>query len=337
MDAWLHYGVPNAGTADEIIAWARANSFEVRHSQGSRRVDVGITVRDPEDLHLCLAWRGDPVSWLASAEHLAEPSNALLSLETWNGPLLLQMANDAAARALLAWLNVGGLAAEVEEVRIRADGDAVSTPGLDDVRTNAEEAARGACDAADTASSLVEQLLLIRTNPAEAAAVSEDAASAMRAYERVQRAAYAAERASRDLAQLAFGVSAHVESNDRVERLDRAAVAVLQPPPGQRGGRDLLSDGLRLRARHRPELVTELAGIVCRVLVDRVARVVLTTPSGRVEMWVDPRDALQVTSDPPAFGGEAERAWRRPSRPSNLPRSSPGCLSTPTVSTSWRD
>ena len=29
-------------------------------------------------------------------------------------------------------------------------------------------------------------------------------------------------------------------------------------------------------------------------------------------MWVDPRDALQVTSDPPAFGGEAERAWASP-------------------------
>ena len=145
MDAWLHYGVPDAGTADEIIAWARANSFEVRHTEGSLRVDVGITVRDPDELRLYLAWRGDPISWVAGAAHLAEPSNALLSLETWNGPLLVQMANDAAARALLAWLNVGGLATEVEEVRLRDDVDPVSAPGLDDIRSNAEEAARDAC------------------------------------------------------------------------------------------------------------------------------------------------------------------------------------------------
>ena len=82
MDAWLHYGVPDAGTADEIVAWARANSFEVRHTEGSLRVDVGITVRDPDELQLYLGWRGDPISWVASAAHLAEPSNALLSLET---------------------------------------------------------------------------------------------------------------------------------------------------------------------------------------------------------------------------------------------------------------
>src|SRR2546421_5470011 len=76
IDAWLHYGVPDASTADEIIAWARANSFEVRHTEGSLRVDVGITVRDPDELQLYLGWRGDPISWVASAAHLAEPSNA---------------------------------------------------------------------------------------------------------------------------------------------------------------------------------------------------------------------------------------------------------------------
>jgi hypothetical protein len=83
MDAWLHYGVPDASTADEIIAWARANSFEVRHTEGSLRVDVGITVRDPDELQLYLAWRGDPISWVASAAHLAAANvSATRSSET---------------------------------------------------------------------------------------------------------------------------------------------------------------------------------------------------------------------------------------------------------------
>jgi hypothetical protein len=99
----------------------------------------------------------------------------------------------------------------------------------------------------------------------------------------------------RKLAQLAFGVSAARAASDAIERMDRAGVAVFHPPKGLGRSVLLVEDGLSLLSTSRRELVIELAGVVCRLLIDRGARVTFRKRGGgawRLDWTVDAQDTL---------------------------------------------
>jgi hypothetical protein len=106
----------------------------------------------------------------------------------------------------------------------------------------------------------------------------------------MESARWAAELGLRRLAQLAFGVSAMTYGGDRIERLDRASVAVLHPPFDIPKG--IAQDTPRLFARTEDELEVEVSGILCRLLIDRVAIVNFAAPDGRVRFGIDDADSL---------------------------------------------
>jgi hypothetical protein len=125
----------------------------------------------------------------------------------------------------------------------------------------------------------------------------------------------------RRLAQLGFGVSALLGGSARIERLDRTCVAVLHPPDGHGIAVPLLSDGVSLAARSREDLVVEVAGIVCRLLIDRGAKVRFEVPGpagGWFEFTVEPGDVLAASfkatstsrkaSEKPTEAGKGRRA-----------------------------
>jgi len=110
------------------------------------------------------------------------------------------------------------------------------------------------------------------------------------------------ERVARRIAQLAFGVSSGLEPRERVDRLGYAAVAVLHPPPGTGRTVGLVDDGIKMFARHAPELSIELGGIICRMLVDRN----VTVRFGEVELRVGSDEILHLIT------AEGDTAWDSP-------------------------
>lgn len=193
----------------------------------------------------------------------------------------IQEAHDAAARASVAWLLAVGLAAEIDAIRFPDGFSPVPAPGLSGYVCDAERHSANAAFAADRVATL--------TMDPEASDATATAASA------TLTAAVGAERSARRVAQLALGVSAHLIGDDRVERLDRAAVAVLFPPAGHRLRTRLSEDRIVLRAKVRPELVVEIAGVLCRALVERNTCVRLTGPADTdVEVIVDEGTTIQI-------------------------------------------
>jgi hypothetical protein len=128
-------------------------------------------------------------------------------------------------------------------------------------------------------------------------------------------AAREAERALRSLAQRAFGVSARTAGGPWSSLLDRAAVAALHPPEGEGPRAGLAQDGLVLHSKTRDELVLEIAGLVGRLLVERLARVRLGVRRGgpAVLLEVDLDDSLQVRIEGGATPeAESPRRWNSP-------------------------
>lgn len=283
-------------------------------------------VSDPQTRSLVPAL--EAVSQLkAMASSLGSPGvvdTTVLEDAPWNGPLLdpgywRRHADQAAARAARAWLISVGLGSEIEAIS-RSDSSPTPTPGLQHLRTAIDRAAKAAAARADLAGRAFDNLCSL-TSGISSRGVSRELTRQLRAEERDLRrhdretneATREAERLTRSLAQLAFGVSAFHRTGDRVERLDRAAVAVLHPPHGQGVLIAMVADGVELAATNREELVVEVAGMACRLLIDRHARVELRPPAlsgGSVQMEVGDDDVLVVTVTPPATRGRRRAGSR---------------------------
>jgi hypothetical protein len=203
-----------------------------------------------------------------------------------------ERANAGALRATRAWLLGKRLAAEVDELRFEGEESPVPAPGLPKLLERLEKDLRDVCDLSDRVAILVR-------DPGQTAdleariEVDVDAA---------EEGADEAELVTRRIAQLAFGVSSGLGGSERVQRLDRAAVAVLHPPPGTGRSVGLVDDGLELFSRHVPELPIELGGIICRMLVDRN----VTVRFGEVELRVGSDETFHLSSP------EGESAWDSP-------------------------
>ncbi len=226
---------------------------------------------------------------------------------------LRQETNAASARTMIAWTIAVGLSSEIESIRAKQI-KVTPAPGLAKLRERVNRAAKSAAAAADPAWSLCEEALknmrtVSTTDKPHAEAVRKLRETKDQLVEICAKAltfAEEAECAMRRLAQLGFGVSALLGRSARIERLDRTCVAVLHPPDGHGIQSSLLSrDNLELFSKSRKELLVEISGIVCRLLIDRDATVGFWVPGpegGCFEFTVDTADVLvtcaKATSQP---------------------------------------
>ncbi len=185
----------------------------------------------------------------------------------------LGVANTLAARATTAYLIGRGLAVEIEDSRFPDDGDPIPAPHVEELIAELGAATSDACNAGD----LVAQLL--NDPDDEALNDSLDAALA-----ETLRASEAAQRANRTLAQLMLGVTSQLGWNDEIARAERAATMVLHP--AEERVVPLTEDGLMLRARHDPELVTELCGAFCRMIIDHNCELEIRTDAAGERRWI---------------------------------------------------
>jgi len=203
-----------------------------------------------------------------------------------------ERANAAALRATRAWLLGKCLATEVDDLRFGREDAPVPAPGLAKLLVRLERDVRDVCDLSDRVSFLLRDP--DQTEELEARIeVEADAA---------EEGADESQRVARRIAQLACGVSSALGSSERVQRLDRAAVAVLHPPPGEGTLVGLVDDGLEFFSRRAPGLRIELRGIICRMLVDRNVAVRF----GRVELRVGADETFHLSTP------EGDRTWISP-------------------------
>ena len=240
--------------------------------------------------------RGDtPASERPEVSDGADDEHLPTSLASGGAPAVLRQgrghhgdldANPSAARAGRAWLLAAGLAAEIERLRRPLGRPPIAAPGLEDLLEIAEGAAIGAHEEA------VE---------AHEAALAGDWDRAESSRESAQNFAELAERAARQIAMLALGVSAWHGSDLYIEATDRAAVTVLSPGIGLG---QLRPGELELFATKRSELVPEIAGLLCVLLVART----LAVRVGPARIWCDGSDALHVVLD----GHDDDLSWPSP-------------------------
>ena len=251
---------------------------------------------------------------LGTARKGARPTEAS---RIWVGPLfnhrhLFQQINDLAAQAARALLLGAGLKGEIDKVIEAGTDTPIPIEALDEAMRQLDQCVTLAVNAAD--SSLMTHQRA--ADLARALAGPEDTHTIERLHDEERRlilqhnstleSSLQCERITRDIAQLAFGISA-CASGPLVERLDRAGVAVLHPPRGSGQAVPLHEDGLTLRSKSERELAIELAGVICRILVDRRTVVSLLLPGLNIEgiyMEVDAGTTLLLTAH---TGGDATR------------------------------
>jgi hypothetical protein len=201
-----------------------------------------------------------------------------------------------------AWVIAAGLAAEIKGIRAE-QVNVPPAPGLATIRESVNRAAKRAAAAADPAWGLGEKVMKLMHTVDATGSLNANTVRALHKTEnqliaantKTLESAREAEGAMRRLAQLGFGVSALLGGSARIERLDRTCVAVLHPPDGYGTAVPLLHDGVSLAARSREDLIVEVAGIVCRLLIDRGTKVRLEAPGpagGWFEFSVEPGDTL---------------------------------------------
>jgi hypothetical protein len=224
----------------------------------------------------------------------------------------LRSGHEEAGRCFMAWLTVVGLAAEIDDLRFQEEGRIVPAPGLELLRDRGEEASREAADAVGAIGRLCGCTVAEQVDLAVRADLDRRIGNASRS---ARLATSQAQRALRQLAQLAFGVSAFTIGGDRIERLDMAAVAVLHPPLGAGSAVSMVEDGVDLWSRTLPELEIEVAGMLCRVLVDRRTGLLLRSQGQEVSFTVDGGDTLRGGQLWPGWSGGTWRPWGGRSAP----------------------
>ncbi len=243
---------------------------------------------------------------LGTARKGAKPTEAS---RIWVGPLfnhrhLLQQINDLAAQAARALLLGAGLKGEIDKVIEAGTDTPIPLEGLDEAMRDLDGCVSGTLDAADS-SMMTHRRAADYANALEGPQDTErlrllhhEERRLVLQFNNSLEASRQCEKITRDIAQLAFGISA-CASGPLVERLDRAGVAVLHPPRGSGQAVPLHEDGLTLRSKSERELTIELAGVICRILVDRRTVVGLLLPDREGEgiyMEVDAGTTLLLTA-----------------------------------------
>lgn len=286
------------------------NSYPFAEADGARLLAIPL-ITDPRTQELVSLFdKLDRFADLAEALGAAHPdAKATEASRTWVGPIfnhryVFQQINDLAAQAARALLLGTGLMVEINKVvEAHSDGH-IPTAGLLEAMGDLEGSVTHTLNGADSAM-LTHRRAVDLANALEGAQDTErlerlhgEERRLVLQHDEVLGSSRRCERITRDVAQLAFGISA-CASGPLVERLDRAGVAVLHPPRGSGVAVPLREDGLTLRATSEEELSVELAGVICRILVDRGTLVGLlpTDSAGEgIHMEIEHGDTLLVTA-----------------------------------------
>lgn len=196
---------------------------------------------------------------------------------------------------------VRGLEAEIATLRSLSPKGRIPAPGLADLVKDTRQSldtASGSSNMAENYAAKLEALAaeFEETKSPEALDIirAEEQRLGMQHNHAIQPA-NRAERRARDLAQLALGISAHLPGTYEVERIDRVCTAILHPPSGTGSTVPLYQDGLTVRVTSRRELVVELAGVICRLLLDRRSVAWLMVGEGAdqgISLHIEPGDTL---------------------------------------------
>lgn len=237
------------------------------------------------------------------------PVESTAAPRVWIGPLfhhasLLQGINDLAARAIRAGLVAAGLKGGVDRVVAANVDDAIPTAPFLHAMRELDDAVDTCVDAAERAIAVHNSALRLtndvakRPDPQNIVRLHDVERHFSSHYSEALTVAERSERLAREIAQIAFGISA-CTAGLQAELLDRAGVAVLYPPRSYGPSVPLRVDGVRLRATSRLELPVELAGVICRILVDRETRVRLrlkNRPDEGIHLEIETGDILLVTA-----------------------------------------
>lgn len=188
-------------------------------------------------------------------------------------------ANDEAAGILTTWLIALGLSGEIDDLRLQEEERIVPAPGFYTLKDEIEQAARVACESADMIA------MLLSGEGMSEHERSERVGAAIARLNDLRRTRKAVESGLLRLAQLGLGVSTLTIAGDRIERLERAGVAVLHPPAARPHA--LYEQTPRLFSSTRDELVVEVGGILCRLLIDRASTATFSTTAGQIEFSVE--------------------------------------------------
>jgi hypothetical protein len=162
---------------------------------------------------------------------------------------LLWAANRTLQQVSLTWLTARGLVAEIEERRALDDGERQGAPGL------------------------FERLERIRENVNDAMSFGSDLRGPLSdedfawAINGIENTATAIEFETRHLAQLLLGVNAVHADTGWTEVADRAASELLSDADEE--GVTLLDEDFRFSASSLMEARTELAGLICRMILEQ--------------------------------------------------------------------
>lgn len=213
----------------------------------------------------------------------------------------VQPGHDGAARATRAAMMGEGLIRLLVPVLESDRASPAAAPGFDDMvatlRTGRVVARRAAESGAARSQLALETLRrtadehLVKAIPAIQSAARAVNAAAGLAIAKAEQA----ERALRDLAQLALGIAQGAAETPDVSDVERGAIAILHPPSGGDGGVPLGTDQPVLRYTTGEELITEISGLIARLLIDRWTILVLsarTKPDYYVALTVDSTDTL---------------------------------------------
>jgi hypothetical protein len=228
----------------------------------------------------------------------------------------VQPGHDGAARATRAGMMGEGLIRLLVPVLESDKGSPPAAPGFDELvatlRTGRVVARRAADSGAARSQLALEALEQTADEDLPKAILSvQSAARAVNAAAGLAIAkAEQSERALRDLAQLALGIAQGPAETPDVSDVERGAIAILHPPLGDDRSVGLGSDQPVLRYANDEELITEVSGLIARLLIDRWTVLVLSArdhPDYYVALTVDSTDTLLAETVAGCATKESER------------------------------
>ena len=205
---------------------------------------------------------------------------------------LMVRADGDAARAAQSWLAAAGLVDELKAIATLYDvDDPTALSELERLHATADDSAAGAHDGATKVRIAIESVG-VEDDTHVLALADRGASDAIEGW-------MSAALACRLIAQRGLGITTFTDGDDRIMRLERACVAVLHPPLDFTEKVDLIDDMPEERAfdvsGSRNNVAIDVAGLVCRLLMDDDIGLQFDTDAGHVRLHIGRRGSLVAT------------------------------------------
>lgn len=279
--SWSHAPIacPACGSTELVLVPAPPGAQGAQPDPHVQCCECGLTWRQ-DPLHVSLLAIDDDDD--ADDEELDVHVNIIIPLRV--------IANSAAS----VWATGRGLAAAAAELSSYFPDDPIPTPGLDQFVDQLNEACTTVSAVADGVGDLEDPTA---DDPVVATAI-----------DRAHASLAPGTRALRRLAQLALGVTTYLPDDPAVTLVERAAIGVLKLEPTSAA--ELADDGVDIVSSDVPGFRVELAGALCRMIVDHHCRLTIDSPGterpGSIAATVDAIGNLELTLTAPAGVALAE-------------------------------